>query len=243
MRLSHLIPLALVVFVSACSKESDSEGKDKVNNQPISKYWLNPDLDYGKVKDANGYEYATIKIGHSEWMAENLRSIKYCNGDDIHHGNDPEEWFFLNKGAYTYYDRDLVNEKIYGKMYNWHAVNDERNICPCGWRVASIQDWDEMIDYLGGDSIAGGKLKSQGTNYWKAPNLDATNESGFSAVGGGILHGYSTFEHLNETVFYWTADAPHDVIADIKIMWYDSPLIRDMINNKNFGNYVRCIKD
>ena len=136
-----------------------------------------------RLKDADGNLYSTVKIGNQLWMAENLRTTKYSDNNPI-----PE---FRSVGsispAYEWYRYDKEEFKYpYGAYYNDLAINTNK-LCPSGWRVPSQQDWQTLINYLGGSDIAGGKLKDTGTRYWLAPNTGASNESGFTALGGGVL--------------------------------------------------------
>jgi len=146
------------------------------------------------VTDIDGNEYATIQIGTQVWMAENLRTTKYCNGDPIPNVTDSLQWVNLATGAWAHNNNYSQYENLYGKLYNWYAVDDSRNICPCNWHVPTDAEWTTLIDYLGGEGVAGGKMKSTGTQYWLSPNTDATNESGFSGLPGGTVNpvGHST---------------------------------------------------
>lgn len=162
----------------------------------------NPAKTYGTLTDVQGNVYKTIVIGTQEWMAENLKATKYRNGNDIPSGgcvvNDPSttgNWSYWRPvDAWSWYDCP------FGKLYNYYAIADPRGLCPTGWRVPSTSDWNTLISFLGGESAAGKKLKSQSagtppsepstsTVYWeKVTGFGATNESGFSALGGGYLY-------------------------------------------------------
>ncbi len=138
------------------------------------------------VTDQNGNSYTTIILNNGqEWMAENLRSTTYANGDPIPNVMNGGTWANLSTGAWAHYDNDSQYEYPYGKLYNWYAVADPRNVCPAGWHVPTDAEWTEFTDYLGGANVAGGKMKTIGTEYWNAPNTGATNESGFSGLPGG----------------------------------------------------------
>jgi uncharacterized protein (TIGR02145 family) len=139
------------------------------------------------VKDIDNNIYHTIIIGNQAWLVENLKSSKYRNGDVILNFTDTAKWAWQNKttGAYSNYNNDTTISKIYGKLYNWYAVNEARGFCPVGWHVPSDVEWKELIDFLGGETIAGNKLLESGTSHWRAPNTGATNTSGFTALPAG----------------------------------------------------------
>ena len=139
----------------------------------------------------DGYTYSSIVLGNGqEWMAENLRTTVYANGDPIPNVTDGQLWMNLTTGAWVHYDNDNQYENPYGKLYNWYTVADPRNVCPAGWHVPSDTEWSTFINYIdtnadGGNNIpnyAGGGMKSNGTQYWGSPNFGATNESGFSGL-------------------------------------------------------------
>ena len=134
----------------------------------------------GTVTDADGNTYRTIKIGNQWWMAENLRTTRYRNGDPIPTVTDNFTWGHLLTGACCSYDNDSSMVFTYGRLYNWHAVSDGRGLAPLGWHVPSDADWGTLVEYLGGSAVAGGKMKEAGTAHWLSPNTGATNESAFS---------------------------------------------------------------
>ena len=123
----------------------------------------------------------TIKIGNQIWMNKNLNVDHYRNGDTIPEITNGVEWPNLTTGAWCYYHNSDSLGNIYGKLYNWYAVNDPRGLAPQGWHVATDSDWIVLVNYLGGPDIAGGKLKEEGTRHWLIPNSGANNQSGFSA--------------------------------------------------------------
>jgi uncharacterized protein (TIGR02145 family) len=162
------------------------------------------------VKDIDGNVYKTVKIGNQWWMAENLKVTHYRNGDEIPNRADDDEW---NKGigAYCNYNNDVTNFEIYGGIYNWFAVDDSRKLAPEGWHVPTDDEWQVLVDYLGGDTLAGGKMKSTGTieggdGLWRGSNEGTTNESGFSALPGGYRYNHGVFDsyrcHPLLLVFY-----------------------------------------
>jgi len=128
-----------------------------------------------------------VKIGYQTWSTCNLNVDRYSNGDIIPQVQDPTEWENLTTGAWCYYEDDALNGQVYGKLYNWYAVNDPRGLAPQGYKIPTYDEFVTLIDYLGGDTVAGGKLKEIGTTHWASPNTNATNSSGFTALGGGAI--------------------------------------------------------
>ncbi|SVD09065.1 uncharacterized protein METZ01_LOCUS361919, partial [marine metagenome] len=151
------------------------------------------------VTDIDGNVYGTVQIGDQLWMAENLKVTHYSNGDEIPTGYSNSEWANLSTGAYAVYGDNESNADTYGYLYNWYAV-ETGNLAPEGWHVATDAEWTALSDYLGGSSVAGGKMKEctpgscPESEYWNSPNTGATNESGFTALPSGsrdYRNGYS----------------------------------------------------
>lgn len=154
----------------------------------------------------NGYTYPSIVLGNGqEWMSENLRTNTYSNGATIANVTNSIQWMNLTTGAWAYYENDVQNQTAYGKLYNWYAVTDPRNVCPSGWHVPTYAEWTELTDYLGGELVAGGKLKSTGLTFWDAPNNDATNEIGFSGLPGGLRYVDGSFWTEGESGWWWSS--------------------------------------
>lgn len=148
------------------------------------------------VIDIDGNVYQIVTIGTQVWMAENLKVTHYRNGDVIPNVTDGPTWAGLTTGAYCEYDNNVASVATYGRLYNWYAAVDTRNIAPDGWHVPSDEEWKQLETYLGmsqaeADAIGlrgsdeGGMLKETGTSHWDSPNTGATNESGFTALPGG----------------------------------------------------------
>ncbi|NCU33313.1 MAG: hypothetical protein EOM23_10400, partial [Candidatus Moranbacteria bacterium] len=157
---------------------------------------------------SNNQKFKTVTIGDQLWMAKNLNVDKFRNGDPIPHAQTAEEWLHAGENgqpAWCYYDNDPANGKIYGKLYNWYAVRDWRGLAPEGWRVPSDEDWEELIDLIGGEEGAGGKLKATDTTYWKSPNFGATNETGFTGLPGGGRGGSGSFGGVGGYGNFWSS--------------------------------------
>jgi len=135
----------------------------------------------GTVDDIEGNSYKWLRIGDQLWMAENLKTTKYANGDVIPDGTGVGDLLGATEPKYWFaYNDDLNNSNTYGLLYTWHTIKDSRNVCPAGWHVPSDDEWDELAGY--GE---GYKLKETGTTHWQSPNDGATNETGYTALPGG----------------------------------------------------------
>ena len=204
----------------------------------------NPAKSYGNLTDEDGNFYKTIVIGTQEWMAENLKVSHFNNGDLIPIMSDSYQWIYSwnTIGGACWQNNDSTsNDCPYGKLYNWSAVSDQRNVCPAGWHLPSDEEWTTLTDYLGVD--AGGKMKSIGTQYWFAPNQDANNESGFSALPGGDRYFTGEFEDANYSATWWSSTQ-----QDNNSSWgYSTNCMGGNVTrpslNKRDGYSVRCLKD
>jgi uncharacterized protein (TIGR02145 family) len=187
----------------------------------------------------------TVEIGNQEWMVENLNVSTFRNGDPISEAQSSEAWeksTTQHKPSWCYYGMDSTNQDKYGKLYNWYAVNDPRGIAPEGWHVPSDGEWQTLIDYLGGDSIAGGKLNDPETTNWKYPNSSATNKSGFSALPGGYRY-HDGFYYIGYNGFFLTSTEHSTTTAWIRAINYDNAEVYHYFGNKWDGYSIRCIKD
>lgn len=191
-------------------------------------------------KDIDGNVYTSVKIGTQTWMVQNLKVTKYRNGDPIPTlDRDALTWGDLTTGAYSnFYD----NSSSSGRLYNWYAVDDSRGLAPEGWHIPSNEEWNVLFEFLGGESVAGSKLKEKGTTHWCAPNADSTNETGFTALplDWRLEDGFAT--GCGDAP-YWTADEFDDAEAHNLFMWSETGEITRVHNNKFVGWGVRCIKD
>ncbi|RYM34556.1 hypothetical protein ERX46_04060 [Brumimicrobium glaciale] len=203
------------------------------------------------VIDASGNNYETIILGNQEWMVENLKTFKYCNGDSIPLSNDITQFLDRNDEPQSlYYDFDINNYDTYGLLYNGYAIFDQRNICPCGWRVPTDYDWSELIIYLGNNKYTGSKMKTtgtleEGTGLWKQPNGFANNLSGFSALPGGYQeYGPSYFYGKNTyAVFPYINTQGTESFLQMLSIDYVRGSIEILGNSNDRGMYTRCVKN
>lgn len=196
---------------------------------------------YSEVTDIDGNVYPTVQIGTQIWMAENLKTTKYNDGTAIPNVADNTVWAALTTGAYCYYDNDsTTNRATYGSLYNWFAVNTNK-LAPTGWHVPTDAEWTTLITYLGGENVAGGKLKEQGTSHWLSPNTGATNETGFTALPGGGRTSDGIFGGIVKLELWWSVPEIDFSNAYSQDMSYYGIFLQEYPHDKNFGLAVRCI--
>jgi uncharacterized protein (TIGR02145 family) len=206
------------------------------------------------VTDYDGNVYQTVLIGDQCWMMENLKVTHYRNGDPIPHVTDGGTWGGLTSGAYCNYNNDEGHVATYGRLYNWYAVDDSRNIAPAGWHVPTDEEWKQLEMYLGmsqaeADDLGwrgtdeGGKLKESGTTHWWPPNEGATNESGFTALPGGYRGRGGNFYDMGSHAYFWSSSEYDSFSAWSRGLGYDySQVGRDYVD-KQLGLSVRCVRD
>jgi len=204
-------------------------------------------LSFGTVTDIDGNVYETVVIGDQLWMAENLKATHYRNGDALVDG-------FVHsmiEGAYTNYDDDPSNSNIYGKLYNWYAVDDERGVCPEGFHVPSDDEWTILTDYLGGWEVAGGKMKTIGTieggdGLWYSPNTGATNESGFTGLPAGYLYGNPSpfYSGMGTRARMFSSTEENSSLGKYLPLLYENNTAEILLMYKAFGCFsIRCLSE
>lgn len=192
-----------------------------------------------------------VQIGNQIWMVENLDVVKYRNGDTIPQVTDPAAWAGLTTGAWCWYANLSANGLVYGKLYNWYAVNNTINggLAPLGYHVPSAAEWTSLYDYLGGYAIAGGKMKSKGDlttgdGLWTNPNTGATNESGFTGLPGGYLNSSSgVFSLIGNGGNWWSSSEATTINATYFSLNYNNVNGYTSDSTKKHGYSVRLIKD
>jgi uncharacterized protein (TIGR02145 family) len=204
----------------------------------------NPSKTYGTMTDQQGNVYKTIVIGTQEWMAENLKTTIYRNGNAIANVTDNDQWLGLTTGAWASYNNDSYYDCPCGKLYNWYAVSDSRNVCPTGWHEPTDAEWTTLTNFLGGfGGFSGGKMKSTGFQYWIGPNSDATNESGFSILPGGSRSNYGGFGNVSYNGFWWSSSEVDADFAWSRGLYYNSGDAYPINLEKQNGFSVRCLRD
>lgn len=213
----------LVIFTSSCKKETEN----------IS------------ITDADGNAYDTVKIGAQVWMSENLKTTKYNNGDIIG-TSSPSSLDISNETSAKYqwsYDGEESNVPLYGRLYTWYAVTDSRGVCPIGWHVPSQTEWITLTYNLGGEEVAGGKLKETGSSHWVSPNIGAIDAVEFKALPGGYRYPKGSFSGIGERGFWWSATESNTDFALGIFMGYLKTTVENSTYYKEEGFSVRCIKD
>ena len=230
---SHSI--AEIVNVKFASAGSNSCGVPDVHNTAKT---------YGSMSDQQGNVYKTIVIGSQEWMAENLKTDRYRNGDAIPRITSNGTWPSLTSGATCWMNNDSsANACAYGRIYNRFAVVDPRGLCPAGWHVPSDEEFNTLATSLDGTDLAGGKMKST-SSLWQSPNTGATNSSGFSALpGGSRLFNNGSFSTTGGQGYWWSST---NYISNLNyyyaLLSNGTGFLRDFVD-ENYGFSVRCVKD
>jgi len=217
---------SLFLLATACKKDTD----DTDTPDPTT------------VTDFEGNVYNTVTIGTQVWMKENLKVTHYRDGSSIPNVTEAAPWQAQTAGAYCNYDNDANNGSTYGRLYNWYAVNDSRGLAPAGWHIPSEAEWNTMVSYLGGEEVAGGKLKETGATHWTIINIGATNETGFTAIPGGERSYNGVFNKLNEAATWWTSSSDGTYAWQWIVGAYDDD-IGEQGSIYTYGFSVRCVKD
>jgi uncharacterized protein (TIGR02145 family) len=197
----------------------------------------------GTVTDIDGNVYHFITIGTQTWMVESLKTTRYRDGTSIPNVTDVSQWSNLQTGAYCDYNNTSSNSITYGRLYNWYAFSNSRNIAPAGWHIPTDAEWTTLTDYLGGESVAGGKLKESGTTHWSSPNTSATNESGFTALPGGFRDVNGTFYNIGSHDYWWSASEYSSTTVWYRNVYYDNSIAYRRSYSKSAGFSVRCLRD
>jgi len=187
----------------------------------------------------NGNDYPIVKIGDQYWFARNLNTAYYRNGDEILHVHGNPHWYEWDNlvGKWSYLNNGNGDNNLYfGRLYNWYAISDARGLCPSGWHIPTITDWNTLEAYVGEE--AGKKLKASSADN---PSWDGTNAFYFSALPGGIRWIGGSFSSWG-TTYFWSSDVSGEVIPTRQLSSWNDSFIH-LTNQKSEGLSVRCIKD
>jgi uncharacterized protein (TIGR02145 family) len=228
----YAIIAGILTITSGCKKD------DRAENGFIT----------GAVTDIDGNVYQTISLDNQEWMAENLKTTRFNDGGRIDSpGDDNQAWINNISGAYSWYNNDIINKDYYGALYNWYAVKSGK-LCPAGWHVPSDAEWTIINRFLAGN--AGDKLKQSHAGRWQGSNINATNETGFNALPGGVrfsgassgntAHGY--FYYKGKTGRWWSSSEQSSTEAWYRSIYFDSGNVFRSYNSKATGFSVRCVR-
>ena len=240
--LNHYFYLCLCVIFFGCGgRNGNKEGvktEDSLANADMNKTSTIVDSTLNNTK-----EYKAVTISNQTWMVENLNVNVFLNGDTIPEAKSVNDWISASKNeqaAWCYYDNTTNDGQSHGKLYNWYAVSDKRGLVPEGWRVPSKEDFRQLIQYLGGEKLAGAKLKS--VNFWGEKGK-GTDETGFNAVPSGMCQFNGVFSNKNDYSYFWSiTDRPGDNA------WYfglnnKNAVAKLFFSQKGNGFSVRCIKN
>ncbi|MDY0207657.1 MAG: FISUMP domain-containing protein [Pseudomonas sp.] len=234
---SHaLIPVLTTTAVTAISKKEISSFTDSRDNNV----------------------YQIVSIGNQVWMAENLKYLPSVV--DPRSGSDsntaPYYYVYGYAGSVVADAKATANYQTYGVLYNWAAAmaglpsrelipSGVQGVCPSGWHLPSNGEWEELIDYLGGEEIAGGKLKEAGTAHWSSPNTGATNEVGFTALAGGYRDTDKTFKDIADVGYWWSTTEHYkfDYLAWYPYVSFDLNKVSEISSSKESGFSIRCVRD
>ena len=196
--------------------------------------------------DGDGNNYPTVQIGTQIWMASNLKTTKYLNGSAIPNITDSAQWSTETSGAYCDYHNLPAEGNGYGHLYNWYTIADSRQVCPLGWHVASDSEWTVLTNFLGGDSIAGGKLKENCQTRWGSPNTGATNQSGFTGLCANFRSAtgaWSMSPNNNHDANYWSSTSANSSMAWFRGLRYCYKDVFIAPSMYQAGFSIRCVKD
>jgi uncharacterized protein (TIGR02145 family) len=207
------------------------------------------------ISDFDGNNYNTVQIGNQCWTKENMKTTHFSDGTALVDGTNAGNIYGQYTTKYWFvYDNNISNKATYGLLYNWAAVmngaassnnnpSGVQGVCPTGWHVPSDAEWTILTNFLGGESVAGGKLKEAGTAHWFSPNTGATNESGFTALPGGYRDYTNWYSSINMTGYWWSStEASYTLTWTRFIYSYSAQLYRSNLH-KSYSHSVRCIRD
>ena len=194
-----------------------------------------------------------VTIGTQTWDKCNLNVDTYSDGTPIPHVTDPIVWQNLTEGAWCYYNNDPINGEIYGKLYNWYAVAGiydaaslanpalRKSLAPVGKSIPTNAEWTTLTNYLGGLSVAGGKLKEEGLCHWYFLNIAATDEYGFTALPGGFRRNVGVFTNINATSIFWSLSEFDQYEAWVRYITNINGALFEGNEYKGLGQSVRCL--
>jgi uncharacterized protein (TIGR02145 family) len=192
------------------------------------------------ITDIDGNIYNTVTIGTQCWMVENLKTSKYNDGTTIPTDLSDTAWENTTRGAYAIYENIASNNTTYGKLYNWYAVNT-RKLCPEGWHIPTDAEWNTLNAFLGGQSIAGGKMKS--ITGWTSPNTGATNSSGFTGLPGGLRSYFGGFSGIGDLGVWWSSTEGIPTSVWFRGLQYNDDNLGRGGGSKKNGLSCRCLRD
>jgi uncharacterized protein (TIGR02145 family) len=252
--LFSIVCFALTIFIAKAQNDTMYVMKNGVvtNKQSVKPsdvdsiiFYMPQTSTFKTVTDADSNVYNTVTIGTQTWISENLKTTKYNDGTVIPNVSESTEWSSLSSPGYCWYNNDQTSYgNTYGGLYNWYVV-ETGNLCPTGWHVPTDVEWTTLTDYLGGLSVAGGKLKESGTTHWIDPNTGATNESGFTALPGGHRSHQGTFNNIGGHGGWWSSSKDGPSKAYGRVLQNNTEKVIDGSYDNGFrgGWSIRCLRD
>lgn len=231
----ELLALCFIpILIMSCEPIKEADSTDTTSGNQSS-----------PITDTEGNSYKTVTIGTQVWMAENLKTTKYNDGTSIPLVTDATAWVNLKTPGYCWYDNDATkNKNTYGGLYNWFTVYTGK-LCPAGWHVPTDAEWTVLTTFLGGEGVAGGKLREVGTSHWETPTTEASNSTGFTALPGGFRVSYGSFDFMGVGTSWWSSseNGSGSIYSWGRTIEYNrGNIVRD-IDPKNYGYSVRCLKN
>lgn len=195
------------------------------------------------VTDIDGKVYSTIKVGNDIWMAENLAVSHYNDGTPIPTVTNYDQWIITLSPAMRWYDNNEAKYRQYGALYNWYVVETGK-LCPVGWHVSTEKEWDLLAWTLGGNSVAGNKLRAKGNGLWKPSENIGIDLIGFNALPAGFVHDFKgKTSSLGKYASFWTSDEYSRAFGWGRSIHINYPELRRLNDGKKGGFSVRCVKD
>ena len=241
--LEFVLIMSVTALLASCSKDSiDLTDSSNLNGRTSAIF--NSSLSYGVVTDADGNIYKTIKIGDKTWMAENLRTTILNDSTSINWIPDEDVWASVSSSGYCNYNntKSLDTIATFGRLYNWYAVDSEI-LAPEGWHIATLEEWQELANIVGGASAAAGILREAGLTHWMSDSFISSNMYGFTALPSGNRSNEGVYQNLGGSAYWWAADTYNTYYAYRMAITSGSNELVEGYLHKRFGFAVRCVKD
>ncbi len=229
------LPVLILAVLSGCKKDDDDDDDDDGVTMPKAST---------PVTDIDGNTYKTVEIGTQIWMAENLKVTRYQDGDSIAYVPQNNLWNINTTGAFCFYNDSSHYINKYGLMYNFYAGANSKNICPTGWHIPTMAEWNTLVEFLGGTGFAGEKLKAK--TGWKVDIEEPNNNiSGFTAVPGGRRTQNGDYGQQERYGYYWSSTSFDTNIGGLIRLDREEPIVTYPTTGifKNYGLSCRCVKD
>lgn len=200
------------------------------------------------LSDIDGNKYVIKTIGTQKWITSNLKTTKFTDGTIIPMVSNKSKWMIPKEPAMCWYDNNEDNKHIYGGLYNFYVIdtafNGGKHLCPTGWHVPTLDDWDLLIEFLGGYSYAGDALKDMERGSWMDPYFSINNAANFSALPAGYRTGNGDFKELVNWAVWWSSTENTTTAASgVMIAQMNSSITINEKVSKNIGTSIRCVKD